>query len=219
MPNPLSDRTQSPIGRDAATAHLAPAGAPTRFSGLRATLGRRLSQLYAEAGKFGAIGLMALAIEITLYDACLLVGVNAMIANAISTVVAASVAFAGNRYWTWRDRAHTGLRREYLVYFLLNTIGLMITMSCLWLSHDLLGQWWPKVFQNIVADNVAAKGVGMALATVFRFWAYRRWVFPEAAASVPGADLTPPELGRHELALLEVDNPVGVTNSTVGVSG
>jgi putative flippase GtrA len=207
VPNPLSDRTQ-----------VTDAPVPTRFGTLRAALGRRLAQLYAEAGKFGAIGLVALAIEITLYDACLLTGVNSMVANAVSTVVAASAAFAGNRYWTWRDRAHTGLRREYLLYFFLNAIGLLITMSCLWLSHDLLGQWWPKVFQNIIADNVAAKGVGMALATLFRFWAYRRWVFPESVATVPGVDLTPPELAQPELALLEVDNPLGVTNSTVGVS-
>ena len=192
--------------------------APTGLGALRAALGRRVSQLYAEAGKFGAIGIVALAIELTMYNACLLAGVHVMLANAVSTVVAASAAFAGNRYWTWRDRARTGLRREYLLYFFLNAIGLLITLGCLWLSHDLLGQWWPSVFQNIVADNVAAKGVGMAVATLFRFWAYRRWVFPASASSVPGVDLTLPELALPELALLEVDNPLGVTNSTVGVS-
>jgi hypothetical protein len=42
---------------------------------------------------------------------------------------------------------------------------------CLWVSHYALG------FTGAVADNVSANGVGLALATGFRFWAYRTHVF------------------------------------------
>ena len=32
-----------------------------------------------------------------------------------------------------------------------------------------------------LADNIAANGVGLVLATAFRFWAYRRHVFSDHA--------------------------------------
>jgi putative flippase GtrA len=31
---------------------------------------------------------------------------------------------------------------------------------------------------GVVADNVSGNIIGVGLALVFRFWAYRRWVFP-----------------------------------------
>ncbi|MGZ4722528.1 MAG: GtrA family protein, partial [Oryzihumus sp.] len=30
-----------------------------------------------------------------------------------------------------------------------------------------------------LADNISANGVGLVLGTLFRFWAYRRFVFSE----------------------------------------
>src|SRR5690606_41387611 len=40
--------------------------------------------------------------------------------KTIATVVAASLAFIGNRFWTWRHRERTSLAREYTLYFCLN---------------------------------------------------------------------------------------------------
>jgi hypothetical protein len=38
-------------------------------------------------------------------------------------------------------------------------------------SHYALG------FTSPLGDNIAANVVGLGLATAFRFWSYRRWVF------------------------------------------
>ena len=46
-------------------------------------------------------------------------------------------------------------------------------MSCLAISHYLLD------FTSRLADNIAANVIGLGLGTAFRFWSYRRWVFPE----------------------------------------
>jgi hypothetical protein len=90
------------------------------------------------------------------------------------------------------------VRKEYSLFFLLNAIGLLIALTCLGVSHYLLG------FTSTLADNIAANVVGLALGTTFRFWSYRRFVFPalrveapEDAAAVAGlpADL---ELGAEE---------------------
>jgi putative flippase GtrA len=55
----------------------------------------------------------------------------------------------------------------------LNGVGLLISVGCLWFSHYALGLTSP------LADNISANVVGLALGTMFRFWSYRRWVFPE----------------------------------------
>ena len=54
-------------------------------------------------------------------------------------------------------------------------VGLAIALGCLAISHYVMG------FHTGIADNISGNGVGLVLGTMFRFWAYRRWVFPEAA--------------------------------------
>jgi putative flippase GtrA len=147
------------------------------------TVGRliaRFRHIVRELGKFGIVGLVAYGIDLLIFNV-FLSALGGLAAKAVSTVVAATVAFVGNRFWTWRDRPRSGLRREYTLYFIFNAIGLAISLVCLWFSHDVLGHYWPA-FQTRLADNISAMVFGMALATLFRFWAYRTYVFrPETA--------------------------------------
>lgn len=92
-------------------------------------------------------------------------------AKAISVAVATIVTYAGNRHWTWRHRAWSSTHREFAVFVLLNAVGMAIALACLAMSHYALGLTSP------LADNLSANGVGLALGTAFRFWAYPRWVF------------------------------------------
>ena len=98
------------------------------------------------------------------------------------------MAYIGNRTWTFRRRSRSAVGREYTLFFLLNAVGLGIALGCLVISHYLLG------FTSPLSDNIAANVVGPVLGTTFRFWSYRRFVFPallpEAAAV--SADPLPP---------------------------
>jgi putative flippase GtrA len=87
-------------------------------------------------------------------------------------LVATVFTYAGNRHWTFRHRARTGVAREYPLFFLLNGIGLGIALACLATSRYVLG------FSGPLADNVSANVVGLLIGTLFRFWSYRKWVFP-----------------------------------------
>jgi hypothetical protein len=49
---------------------------------------------------------------------------------------------------------------------------MLIAWACLAISHYLLGLTGP------LADNISANGFGLVLGTVFRFWSYRKFVFP-----------------------------------------
>jgi putative flippase GtrA len=129
-----------------------------------------------ELGKFGVVGIVAYAIDTGVYGLLLLLGVETLFAKTIAMVIAASCAFIGNRFWTWRDRPRSSLTREYLMYFGFNAVGLGIQLAVLWLTHYGLGSVWP-VFASPLADLVSAQLLGNAFATIFRFWAYRRFVF------------------------------------------
>src|SRR5215475_4129393 len=148
--------------------------------GLLTALWRRFGHLVHEVGKFGAVGACTFVIDVTIFT--LLRGeLGPFWAAAVSMTIAATLAFVGNRFWTWRHRERSGLHREYVLYFAFNLVGLLISEACLLASHSVLGHYWPVVFQNAVADNLSKNGVGMALGTLFRFWSYRRFVFPEVA--------------------------------------
>jgi putative flippase GtrA len=36
-------------------------------------------------------------------------------------------------------------------------------------------------FQSALADNISANIIGLVLGTIFRFWGYHNWVFPESS--------------------------------------
>jgi putative flippase GtrA len=149
-----------------------PDTSPTQPSGLRV----KLRALVRELGKFGTVGGISFAIDLTIFNVLLHSGVETLVAKTISTVLATTVAFAGNRFWTWRHRAHAHMGRQYTMFFVLNAVGLGIGLGCLAISHYGLGQIWPAL-QTPLADNIAGQLIGTAVGTLFRFWSYRRFVF------------------------------------------
>jgi putative flippase GtrA len=147
----------------------------------------RFGALVRELSKFGTVGGIAFAIDLAIFNVLLQAGFESLLAKTISTVLATTVAFTGNRFWTWRHREHTNMARQYTMFFLLNGVGLGIGLSCLAISHYGLGAIWPE-FQTPLADNISGQLVGTAVGTLFRFWSYRRFVF----GGTPVPDLIPP---------------------------
>ncbi|MGC5018520.1 GtrA family protein [Micromonospora sp. DT47] len=153
---------------------------PQTRRGLVRSLLDRFGHLVREMSKFATVGGIAFLIDFALFNYLASVRhVHPVLAKTISTVIAASVAFLGNRFWTWRHRQRSHPAREYGLFFFFNTIGLGITVACLVISRYGLGSIWPGVFQTVLADNIASYIVGTALGTLFRFWSYRRFVFAE----------------------------------------
>ena len=102
-------------------------------------------------------------------------------AKVVSVAVATTFAYFGNRYWTFRHRGRTSFGREYVLFFVLNGVGMAISVGCLWISHYVFN------FRGPIADNISANVIGLGLGTLFRFWSYRRWVFPEDAEAADEA--------------------------------
>jgi putative flippase GtrA len=153
-----------------------------------------LIALIRELSKFGTVGGIAFLIDLAIFNVMLQIGTETLTAKTISTVVATSFAFLGNRFWTWRHRQHHHMARQYTTFFLLNAIGLGIGLACLAISHYGLGRIWPAL-QSPLADNISGQIVGTALGTLFRFWSYKRFVF-RATAAVAERDAEPTPVPR-----------------------
>ncbi|MDX6215230.1 MAG: hypothetical protein QOG99_814 [Frankiales bacterium] len=92
--------------------------------------------------------------------------------KTLSTVIATGVSYVGNRLWSFAHRVddNRGHGQDVTVYALINVVGLVITLIPVDVAHYALGE------TSKLAFNVS-QVLGTLVATVFRFWAYRRWVF------------------------------------------
>ncbi|MDP2289190.1 MAG: GtrA family protein [Actinomycetota bacterium] len=166
---------------------------------VRAALGLRdqFRALYREVAKFGLVGLTALVVDIGLFNYLRFAGGQGPMydrpisAKIVSVCVATLVAYFGNRYWTFRHRGRTHMGRELPLFFLLNGVAMTIAIGCLYISHYVLG------LTSALADNLSANVIGLGLGTLFRFWSYRKWVFP-AVPNQPGDQ----ELAERDAASL-----------------
>ena len=159
-----------------------------------AQLLRRLRRGVGELSRFGVVGIGAFIIDVGLFNLLVHAGSPGVLedkpltAKTISAVVATIFAYQVNREWTWKNRQRRGWVREYSLYFLLNAIGLGITLIPLAMSRYALN------LESALADNISANIIGVGLGTLFRFWAYRRWVFP-AIEEEPEVSGPPPNQG------------------------
>jgi putative flippase GtrA len=140
----------------------------------------RLDRLVKELGKFCSVGAVAYVVQIGVTNLLWQVAqAEAMTGQLIGTLCSIAVAFVGNRFWTFRDRARTGYWRETALFLVMNGVGMAIQLACLGVAVYLLGLEGP------LAQNIAGNVVGVGLGTLFRFWSYRTWVFPAAREAEP----------------------------------
>ncbi|MFI8949336.1 GtrA family protein [Streptomyces sp. NPDC053750] len=151
--------------------------------GGRSGVGDRPPGARRELIGFASVGLLAYAVDLALFTALRgPAGLDPLTAKALSFVAGCSVAYAGNALGTYRHTRPPGLR-AYAVFFAVNVAGAAVQLLCLAVSHYGLGLTSQR------ADTVSGAGIGMALATLLRFWGTRTLVFRtgETAGRPPGS--------------------------------
>lgn len=153
----------------------------------------RVRHLFHEIAKFGIVGFVGFLVtlggfSLLHFDAKL----GTFSSNAIATIVAAVVTFFGNKYWTFRHRAGHSTRRETVMFIVLNGVGALIQYAVVWIAQNGFGV---SDKHKLQLDGVYVVGIGIA--TLFRFWAYRKWVWhapvgPPPIESTPRGDLVHP---------------------------
>lgn len=124
-----------------------------------------------EVAKFGAVGALGTVVNFAVSNLLWhLTSLQAVRANVIATVVAIGCNYVGFRYFTYRDRDKSAQSRELTLFLVFSAIGLVIENGILYAA--IYGFGWETQLQRNVF-----KVVGIGIATLFRFWSYRTWVF------------------------------------------
>lgn len=144
-----------------------------------------------ELGAFGVVGAVCFVLDLSLFQVLYTsMDLGAVTSKVIATVLSMTAAFVGHRYWSFSRRVHSGLRRQYALFFGVN--GLTLAMGALMIAAvryplDQDGAW------ALQLTNLAS----IALGTAFRFVLYRRWVFL-APGGLPAADHGAPQTGAAQ---------------------
>ncbi|OBG27140.1 GtrA family protein [Mycobacterium sp. E3198] len=108
-------------------------------------------------------------------------------AKVIAGIVAVIASYVLNREWSFRDRGGRERHHEALLFFAFSGVGVLLSMAPLWISSYVLQLRVPMVSLTVenIADFISAYIIGNLLQMAFRFYSFRRWVFPDEFARNP----------------------------------
>ena len=133
----------------------------------------RFQVLVHEVAKFGVVGLIGFVVQLGVQNALHSgAGVGPIISLTIAYIIATMVTFVGNRHWAFKHRKGKGLRRETILFVLLNVVGYGIQVGIVDIAYYELG------YRDRLSYNIATV-IGIGLATLFRLFAYRKFVFSD----------------------------------------
>jgi putative flippase GtrA len=160
-------------------------GLPQAPPATRSAARQRVDRLVREAAKFGAVGAAGVLVNLLVFNLVRHVtDLPVVRASVIATVVAIAFNYVGFRYFTYRDRDKGGRTKELTLFLLFSAVGLVIENGVLYTAT--YGFGWDSPLQSNIF-----KFVGIGIATLFRFWSYRTWVFralPSTKTPASGTD-------------------------------
>jgi putative flippase GtrA len=112
-------------------------------------------------------------------------------AKVLAVLVATIVSYVLNREWSFRTRGGRDRHHEAFLFFIISGIGVAVYTAPLAISRYVLHLQVPGVtlFTQEVADFIAGQIIGTLVGMAFRWWAFRRYVFPheDVRRQVPAA--------------------------------
>ena len=154
---------------------------------------RPFAERHHELIKFAIVGATTFIIDSAIFYTLKLtiLETKPVTAKIIAGIVAVIASYILNREWSFRDRGGRERHHEALLFFGVSGVGVLLSMAPLWVSSYMLGLRVPNVSLTMenIADFVSAYIIGNLLQMAFRFWAIRRWVFPDEISRGHGVSL------------------------------
>ena len=145
----------------------------------------RFQVLVHEVAKFGVVGLAGFVVQLGVQNALHSgLKVGPLISLTVAYIIATAVTFLGNRHWAFKHRKGAGLKRETIVFVLLNLVGYAIQVGIVDIAYYGLG------YKDGLSYNIATV-IGIGLATLFRLFAYRKFVFNNHQLGEEAGELAP----------------------------
>lgn len=122
-----------------------------------------------EIGGFLVVGVLAVALDFAIFNGLLWAGWAVWAANAVALFLSMTFAFVGNYKWTFAHREIKSLLHAYSAFAGIN-LAAVLFIEVVVVGSEVL--WQP----NALLLNLI-KAIATAIATIGRFFAYRKWVF------------------------------------------
>lgn len=122
------------------------------------------------------VGIFNLGVEIAIFN-LLRTPIGPVTAKVTGAIVGSVSAFLMNKYWTFSHRHGSGISREFGVFAVAALIAIIINAAVVGVAR------YGMDVRGSLGLNIANL-LGIALATIFRFVAYKYWVFSRVAAAV-----------------------------------
>ncbi|RKT57518.1 putative flippase GtrA [Saccharothrix australiensis] len=147
------------------------------FSGLPEPV-RFLINKHRELIRFAVVGGTTFVIDNGIWYALKLTVLQDKVvtAKAIAVLVAVIASYVLSREWSFHTRGGRERHHEAALFFLVSGMGIGVNLLPLYASRHVLD------LHSEVADFVSGSVIGMLLATAFKYWSMRKFVFPEAGA-------------------------------------
>ncbi|MHC9291418.1 GtrA family protein [Mycobacterium sp. LTG2003] len=144
---------------------------------------RPYAEQHHELIKFAIVGATTFVIDSVIFYTLKLTVLEPkpVTAKIIAGIVAVIASYILNREWSFQNRGGRERHHEALLFFAFSGVGVLLSMAPLYFSSYVLGLRVPEVSLTIenIADFISAYILGNLLQMAFRFWAFRRWVFPD----------------------------------------
>ena len=144
---------------------------------------RSIALKHRELVKFALVGGTCFVIDTVLFFGIKIVVLpnNPVTAKIIATLVATIVSYILNREWSFRTRGGRERHHEALLFFLVNGIGIVLNSAPLYIARYAFHLQEPHVSRltEEISDFLSAQIVGTLVAMAFRWYGYKKWVFPE----------------------------------------
>lgn len=165
---------------------------------------RALAMRHHELIKFAIIGGSMMILDMAIFYSLSLTVLDnkPVIAKIISGVLATIVSYVLNREWAFKNRGGRETHHEAMLFFAISGVGVVLQAAPLFVANNLFDiRSSVDVTQLVIIDFVLGYIIGNLIQMAFRFWALRRFAFPETdldAAATVTTDLEPAprELGH-----------------------
>jgi putative flippase GtrA len=165
---------------------------------------RRIAIKHRELLKFGMVGGTTWMIDTVVFLVLktTVLQPKPITAKIIAVLVATIVSYVLNREWSFRTRGGRERHHEAALFFIISGVGVVVYTAPLAISRYVFHLAEPAVglLTQEIADFVSGQVIGVIAGMAFRWWAFRRFVFPDEDVRRQPAEQT--ETDR-------TDDPVG----------
>ncbi|PKZ67069.1 sugar translocase [Gordonia terrae] len=143
---------------------------------------RRLVMRHHELIKFAMVGGTTFVFDMAIFYSLSLTVLEQkpVIAKVISGVLATILSYILNREWAFKNRGGRERHHEAMLFFAISGVGVILQAAPLFVANNVFDMRSNlTVSEVVVVDFVLGFVIGNLLQMAFRFWALRKFAFPE----------------------------------------